>query len=174
MNERRENSQNGEQRVRCLIWLPAGYEAPLELLDGLRMRQVTVRQAHDAPTVMAELVTDEYQLIILIKPRSLRRAGNLIAAARCYWPKLTIWQYDPDTQPALRAWDPQTSAPDHDPAPVPLDAPIDSVPEPEPAPDVLLEDTPQDPPPADPLTPTVLSEEELSMLLDETEEPHQS
>ena len=44
-----------DRAARCVMWAPAGHDAPAGLLDGLRQRGVAVREVSSAPEAMATI-----------------------------------------------------------------------------------------------------------------------
>lgn len=93
---------------KCLLWVAAGCDVPLELLDGLRRRDVAVRQVHDAPSVMAALATEGAKVLVLVEPAMLRDVERLVKAVRGYH-DASIWRYERGAMPALTPWMPVKS-----------------------------------------------------------------
>lgn len=164
MNERRANPRAGDGRARCLLWLPAGYAAPAMLLDGLRARDVVVRQAGDAPTVMVELAGGGYKTLVVVEPELLRRPQRVVDAVARYHPGTDVWRFNGEGKPVLRPWSEQPASPAAATAEV---AETTEPREPRPSDGV--------PPPEAPLEtgvaePPLLSDEELAMLLQDPED----
>ncbi len=169
MNERRANPRAGVGCARCLLWLPAGYEPPAMLLDGLRSRDVVVRQANDAPAVMTELAEGGFNTLVIVEPGLLRGPQRVVDAVGRYHPNIKTWRFVSEGQPLLRPWaDKPAQATQAAPPVVDSALPHESVEprEPEPVGDVPLEE------PLEPVTtePPLLSDEELAMLLQEPED----
>ncbi|MFA7237631.1 MAG: hypothetical protein WC058_12275 [Phycisphaeraceae bacterium] len=93
---------------KCLLWVAAGCDVPLELLDGLRRRDVAVRQVHDSPSVMAALATEGAKVLVLVEPATLRDVERLVKAVRGYH-DASIWRYERGAMPALTPWMPVKS-----------------------------------------------------------------
>ena len=146
----------------CLLWLPRGFDAPLDLVRGLNRRHVRVRQVHDAPSVMAQMAANRLnstaaRVLILVEPHLLRQPQRLIDTLRTYYPKALIWRYDLTAEPALTHWEDGPVEPDQT---VPQDPPAETEPV-EPAAEassrlVAAPDQTDEP---------LLSDEELAMLL---------
>ncbi|MHB1156308.1 MAG: hypothetical protein ACYC26_05650 [Phycisphaerales bacterium] len=98
---------------KCLLWVSAGCDVPLELLDGLRRRDVAVRQVHDAPSVMAALATEGAKVLVLVEPAMLRDVERLVKAVRGYH-DASIWRYERGAMPALTPWMPVKSEGEND------------------------------------------------------------
>jgi len=142
------NMGNGEGAARCILWLPRGHDAPIDLVRGLEQRHVRIRQVHDAPAVMVELATRAGRsscVLVIVEPDALRSADALRAAVGRYHKHVPIWRYDHDKSPALQRW--AKLAQTAPTAPKPRDVPP------------VDEDEPSDEP--------LLSEQELAMLLGE-------
>jgi hypothetical protein len=154
----------------CLLIAPAGCDVPSDLLDGLRSRQVRVRQKSDAPAVMADLAMGPSRILIIVEPAAVRDADTLVAAVRRYHPGVTVWQYAMQLDPPLQPWPGKPAAvftrdeapPLRSDPPTPQDSPAavfaDYADD-----EQNLEDIDQ---PESPL----LTEEELAMLLGDDEE----
>lgn len=173
--------------TRCLLLVPRGFDAPLDLLDGLRRRRVTVQEVGDAPAVMVALATGStagpFAAVVLIEPDSVRDADRLIAAIRRHH-RVAIWRYGYDAHPRLvRLYTPPEAA---TPAPVPGDTEAAPARPPKPPtepprasslaqPIRKPDDVPQAPPPPAPSdTPQAgddLSADELAMLLGKDRPP---
>jgi len=90
--------------ARCLLWLPPGYDAPLDLLDGLRQRRVPVREVRDAPAVMAELAAGWANVLVIVEPKVQRHGERLVEAVRRYHPRCVLWAYRYGENPPLQRW----------------------------------------------------------------------
>ncbi len=146
-----QNEADGGGTARCTLWLPRGYDAPVDLVEGLRRREVRVAEVHDAPAVMVALAREREpagHVLVIVEPSMLRSAEALRAAVAEYHPRVPVWRYDWQNRPALARW---TDARER-PEPAAPSAPPD---------DPLPRDL--DPPPAD--DEPLLSEQELAMLL---------
>lgn len=107
MARRLDSTRSGGSAACCLIWLPAGYDAPADLLEGLRRRGVGVREAHDAPSVMAGLSRGggrRIKVVVVVEPDVLRDADDLVAAVRAYHPKVAVWRFSRGARPPLDKW----------------------------------------------------------------------
>lgn len=105
MGERERNAHDVRTPPsKCLLWVSAGCDVPLELLDGLRRRDVAVRQVHDAPSVMAALAGEGAKVLVLVEPSTLRSLERLIGAVRSYF-DVSIWRYQRGAAPALAPYD---------------------------------------------------------------------
>jgi hypothetical protein len=167
MIERRPKpTPNGGQKARCLLLVPRGHDAPLDLIDGLNRRQVAAREVRNAPAVMVALAEQRKRrpkVVVIVHPQAQSSAEALVHAIRRYHPDVAVWRYDFEHDPQLHAWpdepQPEPSVEVTPPAPV---SPEPSAPDPA---------TP-DETPVDDLEPPLLSDEELAMLLgdDDAEE----
>ncbi len=153
----------------CLLVIPAGQDPPLDLLDGLRRREVAVREVGDAPSAMATLATPRTarpNMVVVVDPAGLRDADRLAATVRRYFPRMPLWRYVRGAHPPLIPWpapgDARSAAAAAAPAPAPETSPAEPT----------YEQPGDDPS-------SLLTEEELAMLLDDSEwldeaddEPH--
>ncbi len=98
----------------CLLLAPSGCDVPGDLLEGLRSRNVVVREVGDAPAVMASLADGKQRIVILIERDLIRDCELLVSSIRRYHPQVIIWQYsislDPPLQP-LRPSAPEAGRP---------------------------------------------------------------
>lgn len=164
--------------TRCLLLVPRGFDAPLDLLDGLRRRRVTVQEVGDAPAVMVALATGStagpFAAVVLIEPDSVRDANRLIEAIRLHHP-VSIWRYGYDAHPRLnRVYTPPETAQTASPPDASADAPQRPPTQPTEPPRAssLAQPIRQTGEPTDPTAPEApepaqaeLSEDELAMLL---------
>lgn len=150
----------------CLLLLPPGYEAPTDLLSGLRKRGVQVREVNDAPAAMLALARQRYLSLVIVEPDSLMQAGELAAAAHRYHAATTVWRYAAADEPRLMRW-PGEAVPAQ-----PADRqPVAACPPAEPAPVAPSYDAGERDPAPMPDIEITLSEEELAMLLADDDPP---
>jgi len=105
MNQRRPpSSQPGGPR--CLIWIAPGYDMPLDLIDGLRQRDIDPREVHHAPMVMAELATGSpgYDVLVIVDPAVHPEISAVVGAVEQYFPQVRIWRYDRNASVRLARW----------------------------------------------------------------------
>ncbi len=136
-------------QARCLLVLPAGHDAPLDLIDGLQRRGVSVREVHDAPGAMAAVAAGRPgrpTMLVLVEPDALRDATRLASTLHRYFPKLPLWRYAFGQDPPLAPWQHNGTPPESEPQGVSASADMQA------PPDFEVDDT-------------VLTEEELAMLL---------
>jgi len=168
MIERRPTpSPNGGHAARCLLLVPRGHDAPLDLIDGLNRRKVATRQVHDAPAVMvalAEQTRRRPKVVVIVHPQAQTCAAPLVRAIRKYHGDVAIWQYDFAGDPRLHAWPdepkPEPSVEISPPAAEPIEQPAEQATQ-SPEPD----ETPALDEPLDEIDPPLLTDEELAMLL---------
>ena len=175
--------------TRCLLWLHHGCDAPVDLLEALRSRDVGVREVAHAPAVMAELALQDYAALVMVNAEGSREADRLIASVEKYHPSVSVRRYSPGSPQRLQRFE-RTREP-VEPAPAVSEEPdvietdqTEEEPVPEtvlnmPAPPSVEESPPagvgpsleasKDDEPApdedDDFEPPLLTEEELAMLL---------
>ena len=86
----------------CLLLVPRGCAAPPGLLDGLRQRGAKLREVTDGPAVMVELARRRFTAVIVIEPQVVVDIEALTEAVGRYHPKAAMWAYDHRSRPALR------------------------------------------------------------------------
>jgi hypothetical protein len=93
---------------RCILWLPRGYDAPIDLVRGLQQRHVPIHEVHDAPSVMLRLARQRSfggSVLVLVEPQALRHHQQLVDAARKYHPDVPVWRYRWSDRPVISKWD---------------------------------------------------------------------
>lgn len=174
VHERRETADASPTASHCLLLIPPGYDAPAELLGGLRRRGVTAREAANAPAAMVELTRRPYLSLIVVEPEAIEASGSLTAAVRAYHPHTVVWRYRAADEPRLRPWSAAsaaTPAAAASPKPEPVAA---AKPASGPAAEELENELVDEPPRPiaeqqmdSPDAQVTLTDEELAMLLDE-------
>jgi hypothetical protein len=86
---------------RCLLLVPRGYDAPLDLLDGFRRRGVAIREVPDAAAAMVALAREKFVALVILEPDAAVDAGKLYHAVRRYHPGTPVWQYRWASDPRL-------------------------------------------------------------------------
>jgi hypothetical protein len=91
----------GEPAHRCVLLSPPPQseqpteQRPTALLRGLRARSVEVVMVADAPSVMAALAERPCDIMIVHGRIDTEEIRQLLAAARQFYPRLTLWHYGP-------------------------------------------------------------------------------
>lgn len=159
--------------TKSLILLPRGCEAPAELLEGLRRRQVSVREVHDAPAAMTALARGRYLALVIVDPAAMSESENLARTVKSYHPELVVWQYRFDAQPALSHYGKTNGASHGSGKPMPKSPTPPAAFKPAAAaPRMDRQESEHETPPRPPvqsLEPVTLSDEELAMLLADDE-----
>lgn len=99
--------------ARCVVLVGKGVPRPDRLLEGLRKRGAQVELVHDAPAVMVELA-EGAQVVVVNEPRTVRRLPELLAAVRKYYPRAGCWRFEavgPSGQSQLSAIDTLAASP---------------------------------------------------------------
>ncbi len=81
--------------------MPRGYDAPLDLLDGLRRWNVSVSEVADESAAMVALAKQSVSSLIIVEPAMHQDAARLAAAVQRYHPGVKLWQYSWTTEPRL-------------------------------------------------------------------------
>jgi len=84
--------------------MPRGYDAPVDLLDGLHRRAVRIDEVNDAPAAMVALVRRGHGVMVIVEPASLIDADRLADTASQYHGNLMVWQYRFADRPRLRRY----------------------------------------------------------------------
>ena len=156
-------STDSDRRSRCLLLVPRGRDAPADLLDGLRQRRVALSEVSDPPAVMAALARDSFDSVVIVEPPSMPDARALVLALAEYHPQVRLWEYRFEGATRLCSLDPATAAQDVTTEPPPEPEPVVPAAPRSPEPVALGEGAELDGPGV------VLTEQELAMLLDETD-----
>ncbi len=148
-----------------MLWHAHGRKPPPELLSALSRRQLIVRAVDNGFAALAEVCVLDHRtpgraILLLVEPTALDEPESVLEAARRYTPGAVLWVYEPGANKPLRELveerpvQRQASAPTHGhalrltgegPGAVDLEWPDDEEPE----------------------MGQILTDEELSMLLDE-------
>ena len=110
-----QHGQNGSGHARqahrttpcCVLWVPAGHEAPQELLASLERRRLRWVVAGDGYEAMAEVlqrVTSagaKAAVLVLVDPTRLDLSGLVVDSLTRYGGAVAVWRYDPSVQPVL-------------------------------------------------------------------------
>ncbi len=155
----------------CVLWTPAGQEPPRELLASLERRGLAWVAAQDGYSAMAEILLRQKvgngtksAVLVLVHPTKLDLSGMVVDALGRFAGPVAVWRYDPEAHPVLAA------AQRHELATVFVRTesieprPIRT---PEPKPQASLPKEEED---DEPTATSLLSDEELSMLLAERPE----
>lgn len=169
--------QNGQDGARspsgidpcCVLWTPPGEHPPRELLASLQRRNLAWVGVQDGYSAMTEILLrrrvgggPRSAVLVLVHPTKLDLSGLVVDALARFTGPVAVWRFDPDAQPVLAAAQRHELATvfvrteQGDPRPRQSPEP-QSPPEPKPTP----EDTRDD----EPTAASLLSDEELSMLL---------
>lgn len=156
----------------CVLWTPAGTKPPTELLASLERRSLSWVGVQDGYSAMTEILLRQRTgegtksaVLVLVHPTKLDLSGLVVDALGRFAGPVAVWRFDPDAQPVLAAaqrhelatvfvrtqeGEPRQAAPSSQdrPRPSPKAEPMQSEPEDE-----------------EPTTASLLSDEELSMLL---------
>lgn len=79
---------------RCVVFANAADSVPVELLEGLSRRKMTVSVVSDPPAVMVELARGDTAALVLVERRRLPRVESLLAAVQRYHPRTTVWAFE--------------------------------------------------------------------------------
>ncbi len=96
------SSAGSAAATRCLLWLPRGCDAPVDLLEALRSRSVGVREVAHAPSVMSELALHDYAALVIVNVDGSREADRLIASVEKYHPDVSVRRYCPASPQRLQ------------------------------------------------------------------------
>lgn len=113
----------------CVVLAAPGRPIDADLLAVLRRRDLDLAIETQACSAMARLCrlgkdTDGGLILLLVRPREIGFAAQLIRAAERYAPRAICWQYDPAGRPRLRAMTPEDLAlPASEPAGTPRRVP---------------------------------------------------
>lgn len=153
----------------CVLWTPAGQEPPHELLASIERRGLDWVSAQDGYAAMTEVLLRRRDgqhprsaVLVLVHPTKLDLSGLVVDALGRFAGHVAVWRYDPQGQPVLAAAQRHELATvfvrteQGDPRPRRASEPQSRL-EPKPQP----EDTRDD----EPTAASLLSDEELSMLL---------
>ena len=99
MNRSGEKTLNG---TRCLLLVPHPVDAPLDLLDALRARNVRVCETSDPPAVMARMAREHFHALVIVEPNMLIDHEALCQSVGEYHPETAVWRYDADEHPRLQ------------------------------------------------------------------------
>lgn len=113
--------QNGVDR--CLLLVPRGYDAPLDLLDGLRRWGVAVSEVSDEPAVMVALARGAVTSLVIVEPSRHPNVAALTHAVNRYHTAVVLWRYEWSFEPRLTRFASVAAAPAPDAATVPVPAP---------------------------------------------------
>ena len=164
---------------RCVLWVPAGQEPPRELIASLERRGLRWTVAQDGYEAIADMLLrigkagPQSAVLVLVHPTQLDLSGLVVDSLERYGGPVAVWRFDPSTQPVLgKAQRPELAT-------VFTRTERVSV-RPRPRPQPAAQTAPPRPMPATPINPTgggeadeeptaasLLSDEELSMLLAE-------
>lgn len=97
--------------VRCVIWHAADTALPGELLTSLSKRVGRMTVCTDPHAALAEACLIEREtretpgagVLLLVNPRSLPMAAEVVEAATLYAPGIARWRYERGANPKLRA-----------------------------------------------------------------------
>lgn len=174
-----QNGQNGlsDQPASgpcCVLWVPAGQTAPRELIASLERRRLGWTLAHDGYAAMAEMLLrigeggPKSAVLVLVNPTKLDLSGLIADALVRYAGPIALWRFDPAAHPVLAAAQRHELATvfvrteSIEPRPIARPKPS-AAPKPTAEPSRKSEADEQD----EPTTASLLSDEELSMLLDD-------
>lgn len=101
--EGRDNPSRGGVRepTPCLMLVPRGFDAPLELIEGMRERGVRMQEVGDAPAVMVALARRRYLSVVIVEPFAVLELEQLLEAISRYHGPVPVWQYVADEKPRL-------------------------------------------------------------------------
>ena len=158
-----------------MLWVPAAQEPPRELIASLERRGLRWTVAQDGYEAIAEMLLriaaagPQSAVLVLVHPTQLDLSGLVVDSLERYGGPVAVWRFDPGTQPVLGKAQrhelatvfTRTEKVSIRPRPTPQPAP----PRPMPA----MPATPNGGNEADdePTAASLLSDEELSMLLAE-------
>ena len=109
-----QNGQNGSSVARatgpcCVLWMPAGQEAPKELIASLERRQLRWTLAQDGYAAMAEILLrlraggPKSAVLVLVHPTKLDLSGLVVDSLARYGGPVAIWRFDAEAHPVLAA-----------------------------------------------------------------------
>lgn len=164
------NAQEANGRTPCcVLWTPAGTQPPAELLASLERRSLSWVGVQDGYSAMTEILLrqragegSKSAVLVLVHPTKLDLSGLVVDALGRFAGPVAVWRFDPDAQPVLAAAQRHELATvfvrTQEGEPRPADTSRDR-PSPEAGP------SPGEPEDEEPTTSSLLSDEELSMLL---------
>ncbi|MEQ8317681.1 MAG: hypothetical protein RIE77_02685 [Phycisphaerales bacterium] len=110
--------QNGHHHARhaaasttcCVLWTPAGTDPPAELLASLERRSLSWVGVQDGYSAMAEILmrrrsgeSPKSAVLVLVHPTKLDLSGLVVDALGRFAGPVAVWRFDPDAQPVLAA-----------------------------------------------------------------------
>lgn len=163
--------------MRCVALCVGTGELPPDLAAALRKRAVPTVVRRNVFDALAELCAERAPAaLIIVEPNAIARAAELLDACAKHAPHAAVWRYDAAANERLRAFapPPPAAAPDR-PETVVRTAARASAAAPGRGPSLRLapadeHDAPFPPEPADPSPSSILSDDELSMLLGDAPE----
>lgn len=94
----------------CVLWTPAGTEPPRELLASLERRSLAWVVAQDGYSAMAEVLLRQKAgngaksaVLVLVHPTKLDLSGMVVDALGRFAGPVAVWRYDPEAHPVLAA-----------------------------------------------------------------------
>ena len=109
-----QNGQNGAATGPvtgpcCVLWTPAGLEPPKELIASLERRQLRWTLAQDGYAAMTEVLLRiraggaKSAVLVLVQPTQLDLSGLVVDSLGRYAGPVAVWRYDPAAHPVLAA-----------------------------------------------------------------------
>lgn len=100
----------GGGRGRCLMLVPRGFDAPPDLIEGMRQRGVALDEVADAPAVMVALARGRYLSLVVVEPQAVLEMEELLESVRDYHGPMPIWRYVAEGHPRLSRLTPKQEA----------------------------------------------------------------
>jgi hypothetical protein len=94
MNDARASSLTPARTRRCVLWQRSAGDPPKALLDGLVARGINVQTTWHAPGTMLAIVRDPPNVLVIVGDQDADAEGELLAAVRCYHPRVLRWRFD--------------------------------------------------------------------------------
>ncbi|MEQ9095746.1 MAG: hypothetical protein RIE32_05730 [Phycisphaerales bacterium] len=110
-----QNGQDGARSLSgidpcCVLWTPPGEHPPRELLASLQRRNLAWVGVQDGYSAMTEILLrrragggPRSAVLVLVHPTKLDLSGLVVDALARFTGPVAVWRFDPDAQPVLAA-----------------------------------------------------------------------
>lgn len=93
---------NARDRGRhCLVLTPRGRMIPNDLLNAMQRASIMVREVGDVASALVQLARRRYASLVMIERESIAGGDRFIEVVRRYYPRVHVWSFDSRAHPAL-------------------------------------------------------------------------